>query len=231
MFFILLYLLYLFGFGTDLIRCVTHRPCPWGGHLPGHTQSGQRVLVAQGGMEVLGAVGAVQSKGISGAAERLINTKTIEFSVFNKTEKCIYNMKKYGDISTLSTGDKIKARDEKLFFSCKTIVTVKRICGGAVAGPAHRLGGDHTQNRAGEPRHSHGLGRRPGRQRKGRIWKICKHKVGLKDDINIPTDLQNKCRLAVGFLEVQESYSEEVDTLLLKKIWREMIEKKCSQNK
>ena len=87
-------------------------PCPRGGHLPGNTQSGQRVLVAQDGMEVLGAVGAVHSKGISGAAERLINTKTIEFSVFNKTEKCIYNMKKYGDISTLSTGDKIKARDD-----------------------------------------------------------------------------------------------------------------------
>ena len=42
---------------------------------------------------------------------------------------------------------------------------------------------------------------------------------------------KNKCRLGVGFLKVIESYTEEVDTLLLKKIWREIIEKKCSQRK
>ena len=42
---------------------------------------------------------------------------------------------------------------------------------------------------------------------------------------------KNKCRLGVGFLQVIESYTEEVDMLLLKKIWREIIEKKCSQNK
>ena len=29
--------------------------------------------------------------------------------VFNKTSAAIYNMKKFGDISTLSCGDKIKA--------------------------------------------------------------------------------------------------------------------------
>ena len=42
---------------------------------------------------------------------------------------------------------------------------------------------------------------------------------------------KNKCRLGVGFLQILESYTEEVDMLLLKKIWREIIEKKCSQNK
>ena len=42
---------------------------------------------------------------------------------------------------------------------------------------------------------------------------------------------KNKCRLGVGFLQVIDSYTEEVDMLLLKKIWREIIEKKCSQNK
>ena len=51
-------------------------------------------------MDDLGVVGAVQSKGISAAAFRLINTKKLEFKVFNKTDKCIYNMKKFGDIST-----------------------------------------------------------------------------------------------------------------------------------
>ena len=62
-------------------------------------------------MDDLGVVGAVQSKGISAAAFRLINTKKLEFKVFNKTDKCIYNMKKFGDISTLSTGDKIKSKE------------------------------------------------------------------------------------------------------------------------
>ena len=42
---------------------------------------------------------------------------------------------------------------------------------------------------------------------------------------------KNKCRLGVGFLQITESYTEEVDMVLLKKIWREVIEKKCSQNK
>ena len=42
---------------------------------------------------------------------------------------------------------------------------------------------------------------------------------------------KNKCRLGVGFLQIIDSYTEEVDMLLLKKIWREIIEKKCSQNK
>ena len=68
-------------------------------------------------MDDLGVVGAVQSKGISGAAFRLINTKKLEFKVFNKTEKCIYNMKKYGDISTLSSGDRIKAGQEAVLTS------------------------------------------------------------------------------------------------------------------
>ena len=44
-------------------------------------------------MEGLGAVGAVEGKGISAAALRLINTKQLEFRIFNKTEKCLYNMK------------------------------------------------------------------------------------------------------------------------------------------
>ena len=68
-------------------------------------------------MDDLGAVGAVQSKGIGGAAYRLINTKKLEFKVFNRTEKCIYNMKKFGDISTLSTGDRIKAGQEAVLSS------------------------------------------------------------------------------------------------------------------
>ena len=68
-------------------------------------------------MDNLGVVGAVQSKGISAAAFRIINTKKLEFKVFNKTEKCIYNMKKYGDISTLSTGDKIKSNEMALLTS------------------------------------------------------------------------------------------------------------------
>ena len=42
---------------------------------------------------------------------------------------------------------------------------------------------------------------------------------------------KSKCRLGMGFLQILESYTEEVDMLLLKKIWREIIEKKCSQNK
>lgn len=68
-------------------------------------------------MDDLGAVGAVQSKGIGGAAFRLINTKKLEFKVFNRTEKCIYNMKKFGDISTLSSGDRIKAGQEAVLSS------------------------------------------------------------------------------------------------------------------
>ena len=59
-------------------------------------------------MENLGVVGALQEKGISGAAQRLINTKKLEFTIFNKSDVNIYNMKKFGDISTLSTGDKVK---------------------------------------------------------------------------------------------------------------------------
>ena len=68
-------------------------------------------------MEGLGAVGAVEGKGISAAAFRLINTKKLQFTIFNKTEKCLYNMKKYGDISTLSTGDKIKSLESGVITS------------------------------------------------------------------------------------------------------------------
>ena len=74
-------------------------------------------------MDDIGAVGAVQSKGISAAAFRLINTKKLEFKVFNKTDRCIYNMKKYGDISTLSSGDKIKSNQTGVLMSqvCCTV--------------------------------------------------------------------------------------------------------------
>lgn len=49
--------------------------------------------------------------------------------------------------------------------------------------------------------------------------------------VTVDSNGKNKCRLGVGFLQVIDSYTEEVDMLLLKKIWREIIEKKCSQNK
>ena len=68
-------------------------------------------------MEDIGAVGAVEGKGISAAACRLINTKKVDFKVYNKTDKCIYNMKKLGDISTLSSGDKVKPLEEAVLSS------------------------------------------------------------------------------------------------------------------
>ena len=143
-------------------------------------------------MEGLGAVGAVEGKGISAAAFRLINTKRLEFTIFNKTEKCLYNMKKFGDISTLSTGDKIKSLESGVITSrglhtasgCVTFRIEKEMLAVAVA------------------------------------WSVTEDSTG-----------KNKCRLGMGFLQIMESYTEEVDMLLLKKIWREIIEKKCSQNK
>ena len=143
-------------------------------------------------MDDLGVVGAVQSKGISAAAFRLINTKKLEFKVFNKTEKCIYNMKKFGDISTLSTGDKIKPLSCAVLTSqglhtasgCVTFRIEKEMLAVAIA------------------------------------WSVSQDGNG-----------RNKCRLGVGFLQIMESYSQEVDMLLLKKIWKEIIEKKCTQNK
>ena len=62
-------------------------------------------------MDALGVVGPVEAKGISGMAQRIINTKKLEFKVFNKTNACIFNMKKFGDISTLDCGDKIKSNE------------------------------------------------------------------------------------------------------------------------
>ena len=143
-------------------------------------------------MEGLGAVGALEGKGISAAAFRLINTKKLEFTIFNKTEKCLYNMKKFGDISTLSTGDKIKSLQSGVITSrglhtasgCVTFRIEKEMLAVAVA------------------------------------WSVTEDSTG-----------KSKCRLGMGFLQVTESYTEEVDMLLLKKIWREIIEKKCSQNK
>ena len=143
-------------------------------------------------MEAIGAVGAIQTKGISGAAERLINTKKLEFTVFNKTEKNIYNMKKFGDISTLSTGDKIKPNQLASL----------------------RSQGMHTAS--------------------GVVtFRIEKEKLAIAIAWSVSQDGhgKNKCRLGVGFLQITESYTEEVDMLLLKKIWREIIEKRCSQNR
>ena len=143
-------------------------------------------------MDDLGVVGAVQSKGISAAAFRLINTKKLEFKVFNKTDRCIYNMKKFGDISTLSTGDKIKSRETATLTSQGL----------------HTASGVVT-------------------------FRIEKEMLAVAIAWSVTQDAngKNKCRLGVGFLQIMESYTEEVDMLLLKKVWREVIEKKCSQNK
>ena len=159
-------------------------------------------------MDDLGAVGAVQSKGIGGAAFRLINTKKLEFKVFNRTEKCIYNMKKFGDISTLSSGDRIKAGQEAVLSSqglhtASGVVTFRWTC----IVTCYRM-----------------------------LWcnvRIEQEMLAVAIAWSVTQDAngKNKCRLGVGFLQVIESYTEEVDMLLLKKIWREIIEKKCSQNK
>ena len=143
-------------------------------------------------MEEIGAVGAVQEKGISGAAQRLINTKRLEFTVYNKTEKTIYNMKKYGDISTLSTGDKVKPSESAILKSQGL----------------HTASGVVT-------------------------FRIEKEMLAIAIAWSVSQDGngKNKCRLGVGFLQITESYTEEVDMLLLKKIWKEIIEKKCSQNR
>ena len=106
----------------------------------------------------------LQANGISAGAQRIINTKTLEFKVIsrasmvntahktlfskivlaecsrtfvqalkhydcslhqmcaqvsNKTEAAIFNMKKFGDISVLSTGDKIKANETATLKSVK----------------------------------------------------------------------------------------------------------------
>ena len=143
-------------------------------------------------MDDLGVVGAVQSKGISAAALRLINTKKLEFKVFNKTEKCIYNMKKFGDISTLSTGDKIKP------LSCAVLTSQ----------------GLHTASGCVTFRIEQEM-----------------LAVAIAWSVSQDGNGRNKCRLGVGFLQIMESYSQEVDMLLLKKIWKEIIEKKCTQNK
>ena len=143
-------------------------------------------------MEAIGAVGAVQTNGISGAAQRLINTKRLEFTVFNKTEKSIYNMKKFGDISTLSTGDKIKSNQSAILKSQGL----------------HTASGVVT-------------------------FRIEKEMLAIAIAWSVSQDGngKNKCRLGVGFLQITESYTDEVDMLLLKKIWREIIEKRCSQNR
>ena len=135
-------------------------------------------------MEGLGAVGAVEGKGISAAAFRLINTKKLEFTIFNKTEKCLYNMKKFGDISTLSSGDKIKSLESGVITSkgihtasgCVTFRIENEMLAIAVA------------------------------------WSVTMDSTG-----------NSKCRMGMGFLQILESYTEEVDMLLLKKIWREII--------
>ena len=143
-------------------------------------------------MEAIGAVGAVQEKGISGAAQRLINTKRLEFTIYNKTEKAIYNMKKCGDISTLSTGDKIKPSQSAILKSQ----------------------GMHTASGAV-------------------TFRVEKEMLAIAIAWSVSQDGngKNKCRLGVGFLQITESYTEEVDMILLKKIWREIIEKRCSQNR
>ena len=143
-------------------------------------------------MDAIGAVGAVQEKGISGAAQRLINTKKLEFTVFNKTEKTIYNMKKFGDISTLSTGDKIKPSQSAVLSSQ----------------------GLHTAS-----------GVVTFRVEKEMLA------IAIAWSVTLDGNGKNKCRLGVGFLQISESYTEEVDMLMLKKIWREIIEKRCSQNR
>ena len=160
-------------------------------------------------MEGLGAVGAVEGKGISAAACRLINTKKVDFKVYNKTDKCIYNMKKLGDISTLSSGDKVKPLEEAVLSSrglhtASGVVTFRSV--GATC-PCPRV--------------------------TCHVSRIEKEMLALAIAWSVTQDGngKNKCRLGVGFLQITESYTEEVDMVLLKKIWKEVIEKKCSQNK
>ena len=106
--------------------------------------------------------------------------------------KCLYNMKKFGDISTLSSGDKIKSLESG-------VITSKGI---------HTASGCVT-------------------------FRIENEMLAIAVAWSVTMDAtgKNKCRLGMGFLQILESYTEEVDMLLLKKIWREIIEKKCSQNK
>ena len=143
-------------------------------------------------MEAIGAVGAVQEKGISGAATRLVNTKRLEFNIFNKSEVTIYNMKKFGDISTLSTGDKIKP-------SSSAVLKSQGV---------HTASGVVT-------------------------FRVEKEMLAIAIAWSVTQDGngKNKCRLGVGFLKIKDSYTEEVDMTMLKKIWREIIEKKCSENR
>ena len=160
-------------------------------------------------MEDIGAVGAVEGKGISAAACRLINTKKVDFKVYNKTDKCIYNMKKLGDISTLSSGDKVKPLEDAVLPSrglhtASGVVTFRSV--GATC-PCPRV----TCHVSRIEREMLAL---------AIAWSVTQDGNG-----------KNKCRLGVGFLQITESYTEEVDMVLLKKIWREVIEKKCSQNK
>ena len=57
----------------------------------------------------VGAVGAVSSQGISGAAARLLNTKAVRLEVHNRSGGALFNLKKYGDMSTLEGGPAIRS--------------------------------------------------------------------------------------------------------------------------
>ena len=65
--------------------------------------------------------------------------------------------------------------------------------------------------------------------------------------MTVDGDGKHKCRLGVGFLQIEKSYTDEVhsrfhytplpyftlqvDMLLLKKLWREMIERRCLKSR
>ena len=69
--------------------------------------------------------------------------------------------------------------------------------------------------------------------KKNNVFRIEKEMLAIAIAWSVTQDGngKNKCCLGVGFLQITESYTEEVDMILLKKIWREVIEKKCSQNR
>ena len=120
-------------------------------------------------MEDIGAVGAVEGKGISAAACRLINTKKVDFKVYNKTDKCIYNMKKLGDISTLSSGDKVKPLEEAVLSSrglhtASGVVTFRSV-GATCQCPRVTCQVSRVQDREGDAGAGHRVVRDPGRQR------------------------------------------------------------------
>ncbi|XP_023336256.1 uncharacterized protein LOC111707387 [Eurytemora carolleeae] len=144
------------------------------------------------GMPVLGALGADTAKGISAVASRLLNTKTVKFQIINKSDVFLFNMKKYGDLSTLDTGD-IVSPDSSSFLSSQGIKNTSGVI----------------------------------------TFRIEKHNlaVALAWSVGISNNLKYKCKLAIGIIQIIESYTEEIDLIILKKLWKEMIDEQCKKLK